>query len=76
MPLLLKDYSAKLKSLYSFLISDYLSYHLGPVPAQKVRKILLALRKAGAHSIVQQISNHLVSEFPERGALQEELEIL
>ena len=76
MPLLLKDYSAKLKSLYTFLISDYLSYHLGPVPAQKVKSILLSLRRAGAHNIVQHISGHLIKEFPERGALQEELEIL
>ncbi len=76
MPLLLTDYSTKLKSLYAFLISDYLSYHLGPVPAQKVKKILLSLRKAGAHGIVQHISGHLAAEFPERGALQEELEIL
>ncbi len=76
MPLLLKDYSTKLKSLYTYLISDYLSYHLGPIPAQKVRNILLNLRKAGARGIVKHLSHHLAAEFPERGALQEELEIL
>ena len=76
MPLLLNEYSTKLKSLYTYLINDYLSYHLGPVPAQKVKNILITLRRAGAHHIVQHISRQLAAEFPERGALQEELEIL
>lgn len=76
MPLLLSNYNKQLKSLYTFLISDYLSYHLGPVPAQKVKKILINLRKAGAHDIVHYILAHLTKEFPERASLQEEIEIL
>lgn len=76
MPILLTDHSKQLKDTYLFLISDYLTFHLGPVPTQKVRMILLNLRKAGAHKIVHNISEHLAKEFPERASLQEELEIL
>ncbi len=76
MPLLLTEHSKQVKKTYLFLIKDYLAYHLGPVPTQKVRMILLRLRKSGAHDIVHYITDHLMKEFPERAALQEELELL
>jgi len=75
-PVLVNDYKVKVRAMYIYLISDYLKNHLGPVPTQRVRSILLFLRKLGNHNLVHAISDQLVKDFPERPALLGELEIL
>jgi len=65
-----------LNQLYIELISDYLSFHLGPVPVLRIRKILIHLRKLGAHDMVHRITDALAKDFSERSSLLHELEIL
>ena len=75
-PKLIENHMPALKKVYVELIKDYLSFHLGPIPRQKVRVTLLNLRKLGAHKLLHYVSDKLVKEFPERRNLHEELEIL
>ena len=75
-PVLVNEYKKEIYDMYLYLISDYLAYHLGPVPTQRVRNILLHLRKLGNHDLVHAISDKLIKDFPERPALLQELEIL
>lgn len=62
--------------LYKHLILNYLSNHLGRVPAQKIASLIQHLKSIGAHDLAYDITGFLKDEYAERHSLMDEISFL
>ncbi|MEM0994264.1 MAG: hypothetical protein AAGI49_14590 [Bacteroidota bacterium] len=73
--LLLQHRKSAVYELYEDLLSSYVKHHVGRKPAIRIRTKLQHLKTIGARQFVSSFVENLRSEYPERHALIEELEV-
>lgn len=61
--------------LYDMLLSSFLDSHIGPVPAQKIGRIIRHLKALNADALVAYLVEQFRKKYPNRHTLMEELSL-
>jgi len=73
--ILMKGKKQEVEELYGQLLREYLEHHVGRKSAVRVREKLAHLHQIGAKKLAKTLIQEFRDTYPERHALQEELEI-